>query len=386
MTTFDQANYPRVCFLAGTLEHGGAERQLFYMLQALCQQGRPVPRVLCLDRGQFWEGRIKSLGVPVTWVGQSQSRLARLVRIIRELRLDPPDLLQSQHFFANAYVGLAGFLLGLNAIGAMRNEGEVEMRSNGMIGGWLNLHLPPIIAANSRLAIDQAVARGIPRSRLHFLPNVVDTRRFKPNGALAAERPLTLLAVGRLAKQKRFDRFISALGRVRNELGFEVRGWIAGPSQDCELRDELEAQAAQLGLLPQGLQFLGGVSDMSPLYQQADLCVLTSDFEGTPNALLEAMGSGLPVVATKVGGVPDIVQHGRTGFVVDRGDLDGLVAALVELARNSALRKEMGLLAREYVEEHHSLERLPYYLNSLYNLVLPARKAWKLGVAQGTAA
>src|SRR5438552_2192864 len=239
-----------ICFLAGTLEHGGAERQLFHMLQALRQRGA-APRVLCFDRGQFWEEPIRSLGVSVTWVGRRQSRLARLVCVLRELRNDRPDLFQSQHFFANAYVGLSAFLLGVNGIGAMRNEGAAEMLANGPIGGRLHLHLPRIIAANTRVAIAQAIARGVPPSRLYFLPNVVDTQRFKPEGGAAAPRKLsglTLLAVGRLTKQKRFDRFISVLGRLRAESNAEVRGWIVGPAQDHGLRKELEAQAARLGL------------------------------------------------------------------------------------------------------------------------------------------
>src|SRR5262245_24237015 len=93
----------KICFMAGTLEHGGAERQLFYMLQALCRRGA-TPRLLCLDRG-VWEDAIRSLGISPTWVGQRQSRFARLIRVLKELRDDPPDLFQSQHFFANAYVG-----------------------------------------------------------------------------------------------------------------------------------------------------------------------------------------------------------------------------------------------------------------------------------------
>ncbi len=372
----------RICFLAGTLEHGGAERQLYYMLRALCQVGI-TPRVLCLDKGQFWEAPIQSLGVFVTWVGQRQSRLLRLARVLRELQKEPPDLFQSQHFFANAYAGLAECLMGVRAIGAMRNEGAAELRENGPIGGWLNLHLPRILAANSRLAIKQAIARGVPAEHLYFLPNVVDTVRFKPAGH-SAQRPVTFLAVGRVTKQKRFDRFISALGCLRTEFNLNVRGWIVGPAQDPGLRNDLEAQAAGLGLFPDCLQFLGGVSDMRPLYEGADVCVLTSDFEGTPNVLLEAMASGLPVVATKVGGVPEIVQHGTTGFVVEPEDSVGLVKNLAELTRNSPRRKEMGDSAREYVVKQHSLERLPTYLQGLYRLALPPRLAWRLGVLDGS--
>ncbi len=374
----------KICFLAGTLEHGGSERQLFYMLEALRQQGA-APRLLCLDRGEYWEGAIRSLGVPITWVGQRQSRLARLVRVLKELREDPPDLFQSQHFFANAYVALTARVLGVGSIGAMRNEETAERRGNGRLGGWVNLHLPRVIAANTRVAIRQAVTRGLSPSRLHFLPNVVDTQRFKP-GSGSGERPLTLLAIGRVTKQKRFDRFISAVARLRTQVDLKVRAWIAGPAQDEGLRTQLEAQATELGLLPGCLEFLGGVSDMISLYLQADACVLTSDFEGTPNVLLEAMASGLPVVATSVGGVPEIVRHGETGFLARPDDMAGLVAALVRLVKDAPLRAAMGRRARAYIEQNHSLTRLPRYLYELYDRALPSRCPWKLGVVEGTSA
>ena len=370
----------KICFLAGTLEHGGAERQLFYMLQALRARGVAV-RVLCLNCGEFWEKPIQSLGVSVTWVGQRQSRLARLVRVLREVRTDRPDVLQSQHFFANAYVGVVAHLLGICGIGAMRNEGTAELRANGPVGGRLNLRLAPFIAANSRLAIQQARAYGVSAASLCFLPNVIDTGLFRP-GRNRAERPLTLLSVGRIVKAKRFDRFISALGRLRSELKLDVRGWIAGPVQDKGLRQELEAQSARLGLFPKHLQFLGRVSDIGPLYRRADVCVLSSDFEGTPNVLFEAMASGLPVVATKVGDVPDIVLQGETGFVVEKDDADGLTAALAELVKNEPRRIEMGHRARQYVEAHHSLERLPAYLEKLYDQVLAPQRPRSLGAIE----
>jgi glycosyltransferase involved in cell wall biosynthesis len=357
-----------ISFLAGTLEHGGAERQLFYMLEALRQRGA-APRVLCLDRGQFWEAAIRSLGVPVAWVGQRQSRLARWMRVLKELLSHRPEVLQSQHFFANVYVGMSARLLRLCDIGAIRNETAAELRVNGRIGGWLNLHLPRFIAANSLGAIRQAAALGLSPSRLHFLPNVVDTWQFKP-ASTEGGRPLTLLCVGRIVKEKGFDRFIAALGRLRSELKLDVRGWIAGPTQNKDLRQKLEAQADALALWPDRLQFLGSVSNMAPIYQEADVCVLTSEFEGTPNVLLEAMACGLPVVASRVGGVPDIVVEGESGYLVDPGDADALTAALAEVVRNDARRKEMGRRAREFVEANHSLERLPSYLQKLYDKAL----------------
>jgi glycosyltransferase involved in cell wall biosynthesis len=113
---------------------------------------------------------------------------------------------------------------------------------------------------------------------------------------------------------------------------------------------------------------------MRAVYHEAAVCVLTSDFEGTPNVLLEAMASGLPVVATNVGGVPGIVQHGRTGFLHEPDDLEGLVANVFDLVTNSRLRTEMGQRARAFVEERHNLQRLPAYLSGLYQRAVPTKR------------
>jgi glycosyltransferase involved in cell wall biosynthesis len=365
----------RICCFAGTLGQGGAERQLFYTLQALRQSGAAAS-VLCLDRGAFWEEPIRRLGIPVTWVGQSSSRLKRLFRITKELKKNPADIIQSQHFYTNVYASLPAMLLNIGGVGAMRSNGASEVAQSGRFGGRLNLRLPKILAANSKTAIRYAIEHGVPRSRLYFLPNVVDTEQFYLKSRVP-NRPVTLVAVGRLTREKRLDRFLSILARLRTEHQLNVRGLIVGPTRaDQDLRPKLEEQAARLGLLPDGVQFRGSVSDMASVFGEAEICVLTSDYEGTPNVLLEAMASGLPVVATRVGGVPDIIREGQTGFLLAPDDLDGQAAALVELIRNVDRRREMGNMARSYVELNHSMQRLPGQLEQLYRRALPAaRKA-----------
>jgi glycosyltransferase involved in cell wall biosynthesis len=112
---------------------------------------------------------------------------------------------------------------------------------------------------------------------------------------------------------------------------------------------------------------------MPSIYRQATIFVLTSEHEGTPNVLLEAMAAGLPVVATNVGGVPEIVQRGRTGFLAAEDNMDELVKITGELVQNSSLRTEIGARARSYVEQTHSVHRLPVYLADLYDLALGNR-------------
>jgi glycosyltransferase involved in cell wall biosynthesis len=355
----------KVCFLAGALGQGGAERQLYYMLCTLQQHGAE-PRVLCLTRGEFWEDRIRELGVPVRWVGANRSRIRRVRQIMAELRANPPDLLQSQHFYTNIYVTAAARALGLREIGALRNNGINEVGEFSRLFGRFSLRAPRVIAANSRSGIENAVTLGVPRSRLRFLPNVVDTSQFTPSRRLD-NKAVQLLTVGRMVPQKRFDRFLRTLARVRARSRTPVRGAIVG---DGPLRVQLESYAATLALVPSDLQFHAVEPEMASVYQDADVLVLTSDWEGTPNVVLEAMACGLPVVATRVGGLTDILRDGETGRLVEPNDEVGLAAAVLQLVTNSEKRRAYGRRAREFVEQYHALPRLASDLGGLYDAVL----------------
>ena len=359
----------RVCFLAGTLGQGGAERQLFYILRALRQSGA-VPRLFSLDQNEFWEQPIKELGVPITWIGRAKSKIGRLMRPLRELRQDRPTVLQSQHFFTNAYVGAAARLLGLSSVGALRSNGRMESRDCGSAGGWLNLRAPRVMAANSRTAIRYAVDHGVPAARLFLLSNVVDTGRFSPAGC-PGDPAIRLISVGRLIHSKRFDRFISLVAQLRQELHLEIKGTLVGAGP---LSASLWAQVEKLGLPASALELRGPIAEMAPVYQEADIFVLTSECEGAPNVLLEAMACGLPVVADNVGGVPELVRHGRDGFLVEPNNDESLVAALTRLIRDPQLRFTMGRNARAHMEADFSLECLPARLRRLYDLALTPRE------------
>ncbi len=364
----------KISFLAGTLGGGGAERQLFYMLQTLRDAGAEA-RVLSLDRGACWEQPIRDLGIPVTWVGQDRSRPRRLGRIICALIRHPSEVIQSQHFYTNAYAGAAARALRRVSIGALRSNGRFDLLGCGRLGGLLNLRLPHRLAANSENGLAFAIRHGVIAARASLLPNAVDTAWFKP-AANSADDPLQILAVGRLTREKRFDRFLQILRQLRQEHGLRARGVVVGAGRpDQDLRPELEHLARSMGLLPDGVVFLGGAPDLRRVYQQSALCLLTSDHEGTPNVLLEAMACGLPVVATRVGGVPEIVRDGWTGFLSAPEDVPGLISAVLRLARRPDLRRQMGARARAHVEERHGLRQLEPHLGRLYQAALGPRAA-----------
>jgi glycosyltransferase involved in cell wall biosynthesis len=350
----------KICFIAGTLGQGGAERQLFYILRALCRS-RAIPHVLCLTRGEFWEQRILELGIKVTWVGQGKSKLSRLARIVAELRKHPADVLQSQHFYTNLYAVAAARALGLREVGAIRCDGKSELRENGVVAGYLSLRAPRLIAVNSRAAIRNAITLGATAERLCFLPNVVDTDHFKFVDRTQRDT-IRIVAVGRLVEQKNLDLFLRMIARVRQH-SQKIKAAIfgAGPQQT-----ELERLARDLGLLPDVVEFRGLVPDMAPVYRETDILVLTSDWEGTPNVVLEAMASGLTVVARRVGGLPEIIQHGETGLLTENGNEDVIANAVLMLVCDSNLRLTMGRRGAEFVAANYSPQQLPSFLTDIY--------------------
>lgn len=356
----------KVCFLAGTLGRGGAERQLIHMLKALKGAGVRT-RVLCLTEGEALEKEIRAIGIEVTWVGKSGWRLLRLLRIVRELRRETPDIVQSAHFYTNLYAAIAGRFLRITSIGAIRNDLTSELASNGILG-WGQLHLPRNLIANSEFARQRAIIRGIRADSIHFVPNVVETngsgtpcsRNSNRNGS--ARSQLQVLFAARLTDQKRPDRFLQALRRIaerRPDLDF--RATIAG---DGPLRAGLESLTATLGL-SNCVEFRGELADLTPLFARSDLMVLTSDWEGTPNVLLEAMGYGVPVVATNVGGVSGLVCDGVTGLLADIED-DSVADSIQALMENPELRNRLGESGRQFVLEGHSSVRLAQSLMEIY--------------------
>ena len=355
-----------VCFLAGTLGRGGAERQLTYMLRALGQAGVST-RVLCLTRGEPFEHEIDALGVRVDWVGTSGSRLVRLYRIIEALRCRPADILQSVHFYTNLYATLAARVVGIRDIGAIRNDlSSEELKENGM-AGRRQLTFPRHLIANSILARQRAISHGISPDRIDFVRNAVDPKWLNKKPVTNGHRKMRILFVGRLTKQKRPDDFVRVISRVVPQFPNRfVKARIVGVGP---MRPQLETLARELGLGPETLEFLNERGDMDLVYREADLMIMTSEWEGTPNALLEAMACGVPVVATRVGGIPEILTAGR-GLLTEPQDEDGMTAAVVRLIDDPIMRRDLSQRGREYIARVHSLDVLQTQLMGTYQKVL----------------
>jgi glycosyltransferase involved in cell wall biosynthesis len=187
------------------------------------------------------------------------------------------------------------------------------------------------------------------RFEIPVIPNGVDLERYKTDGRdWSAPR---LLSVGRIVHQKGLDLAMHALGGLK-ELNWEWR--IAGDGPEM---GSLQALAQELGIEDR-VKFLGWQSRQQLIenYKHANVFLFPSRHEGMPNAVLEAMASELPVVATCISGNEELVTDGVTGCLVPSEDIEGLQSALKKILNDPALRQQMGIASRRRVEENYSWE------------------------------
>jgi glycosyltransferase involved in cell wall biosynthesis len=209
--------------------------------------------------------------------------------------------------------------------------------------------------AMSRLIRDEMVAAGVPGERIRLLPHGVDTQRFTPaspeeRASLRARLslPAGILAVytGRLLRGKGLETLVDALAdpSVPGELAAVLVG--SGEGQALDATPDLRRRVAEAGLA--GRVVFAGRSDRVEDYlRAADLFVFPSVFEALGISLVEAAACGLPAVASRTGGIVDVVEDGSSGLLVAPGDVRELAQALAALARDPARREAMGARARE---------------------------------------
>jgi glycosyltransferase involved in cell wall biosynthesis len=359
----------KVCFITGTLGRGGAEKQLVFMLRAL-QNAGIESRVLCLTKGESYEEEIKALGVVIEYVGGVGNQLRRLGTIIRNLRKQTPDIVQSSHFYTNIYAALAGKAVKIPSIGAVRSNLTSELKGH-KFSGRFQISLPNFLIANSDFARRGLIERGIATEKVEFVRNVVEIALDESEISLKPKQNITFLFVGRLGREKRADRFVRlADALVKKFPAKTLRFQITG---DGSLRKELEKQVQACSSLTGKFEFLGERREMSGIYRKADVLVLTSDYEGTPNVILEAMAHALPVIATRVGGTPEILTE-ECGILVEREDESSLMQAASDLIEAPQRRSQLGLKGFRYVKNNHSFDNLAGHLTKIYDRLLNRRE------------
>jgi glycosyltransferase involved in cell wall biosynthesis/GNAT superfamily N-acetyltransferase len=284
-----------------------------------------------------------------------------LVRFIKKTR---PTVLHARNFSIWPEAALAHALtktpLVVSYHGA--DPGVPPLSKRVLVRGLVEItdHVFAVSAAAKALIVEQY---GLPGERIDVIPNGVDTHRFSPSKGTVDRKDSRVVIgnVGRLFAVKNLALLLRAGGELKARgLDFEIV--IAGDGPD---KDALKALARSLGIADR-VRLLGRTEDIPNLLRSFDVFALTSDLEGHPNALLEAMATGLPCVATQVASVPEALDGGRAGILIRPNDQKDLADAIERLATDASLRKKLGDEARARVIEAYGEEKTLDDYASLY--------------------
>jgi glycosyltransferase involved in cell wall biosynthesis len=345
----------RLLYLVGQLRPGGLERQLYYLLQAMDREHyRPEVVVWNVRENNVYASQIRALGLAVHFFPAELSAGAKLKEFRRLVGKLNPQVVHSYSFHTNfaAHWATAGTLV--VPMGSIRSDFTYDNKSNGPLLRRLSSRWPRHQITNNSLAAD-----AVRRSRSFFVPervytvrNGLDLEQFRSLPFTPARR-VRIVGVGSLIRVKRWNLLLdAALELKRRGLDFLVRLAGEGP-----LRGSLQQRAQDLGLADR-VEFRGHTDDIPGLLSDATFLAHTSDNEGCPNVVMEAMACGRAVVATDAGDVPYLVEDGKTGFVVRRGDDTALAARMATLITQNDLCRRMGEAGRFKAEREFRLDRL----------------------------
>lgn len=345
----------RILYVVGQLSsYGGLERQLYYLLEGMgLHRYRPGVVVWGTHIQDGFSAAIQSMGVSLYFINENDPPLTKLLMLQSLVKKLSPEVVHSYSFFTNFAAWWSTLGTEATPVGSIRSNFVSERQLAGHMLGRLSARWPRTQICNSIAAMGmvQRTCDPFKPSRLRVVRNRLDIDCFKADAPFPSE-PL-LIAVGRLSPQKRWDRLVRAVSTIAKKgIRFSVHQVGVGP-----LREHLEEQAGHLGV-DHLIKFLGFRHDIPRLLAESTFLVHTANDEGCPNVVMEAMAAGRAVVATDAGDIPYLVEDGKTGFVVPRGDEEALADRMMTLISNHDLCLQMGKNARRKAEKEFGLRYL----------------------------
>jgi glycosyltransferase involved in cell wall biosynthesis len=369
---FDMNKHRReIAFITGQLGLGGAERQLFLLATGLLQKGWQVSVInMSHQQGEYWEHVLCESKIPVHKIQMNLSRLHRLFEIRDILKATRISLVHSWTMHTNFYAAVGGRLAGIPI--RMGSERANHHASRRALGRWYYLSLwgQDALITNSKQEAAFLQSHR-PNLRVNVVPNGVEMPRdamrlqikqeLRTRLGISTSSPI-IGAVGSMVPRKNFSLLIQALKLLaKREVPFTLVLIGDGP-----LLSDLKQQATSC-LPKDSCLFLGAIPNAMTWYAAFDIhCMTSINQEGMPNVVMEASAAGLPVVASNVAGVPELVEDGITGFLVEPNNINCLAEYLQKLMLDPNLRQRMGKAGREKMIREFSVEAMVARMVKIY--------------------
>lgn len=358
----------RIAHVVTTLAIGGLEKVVLDLVRGRDQKAFSA-QVLCLDESGVLQRDFAAVGVPVDVIGTRGSVPRRILRLARRLKTLRPDVLHTHNPQAHLHGAWAAKLARVPVVVHTRHgQNRADRPALAMLSRVATAWTARFVAVSEAAARMSREREGVPASKLMVIRNGIDLERFP-----APERWPSLprgraVTVGRLDPIKDHATMLRAVRLAADRIpGLRLDIVGDGPS-----RQDLEALRAAFGL-DDRVSFHGYHADVMPFLSGADVFVLSSLSEGISIALLEAMASGLPVIATDAGGNREVILDGRTGHLTPVGSAEALADAIVRLESDPGAIERMGRASRLRIEKEFSLQHVVARYEEIYRLSLAER-------------
>ena len=351
----------KVLVATDEMEVGGSQRQITNLLTGIDQE-KVEPVLLYFRKNSFLVDQIKASGVRVHYLPKN-GRIdpGFLVKLVRFLATEKFDVIHAYSLTAELWLAIARmFARAPRIISSIRSTYDNYAWWQWRLKHWVTAQ-SALVISNSKMAADQAFARmALPTSSCAVVYNGIRSPSMQhplPADRLTsrADSDFILTFVGRLGPEKNLPCLLRALHRLEEDSQQQgkrrrIGVWLVGDGGE---RAKVEEKIAELGL--EGVDMLGERRDVEALFAHSDAVVLPSIREGLSNAILEAMAGGKPVIASAVGGSPEIVRHEENGLLFPSNDDRALADAIARLHDAPSLRAKLGASAKTDVAERFSV-------------------------------
>ena len=375
------------------LAEGGTEGQVMNLVDRLDLSKFDV-RFACFNRAGRFLPFLEARGIPVTPYAIKRfydlRALRQQARLANDIRRHRVDIVHSYNFYGNVFAVPAGRLARMPVVVAsIRSMGEMYTPLQRRVHRYV-CRLADCVLTNAEAIRQSLVAEGYDAAKIRVIRNGIDVRslrgtadggpRFRLAFALPADAPIVAV-LARLGTIKGLEYFLEAAVGVAQRFPRARFALVGGGTfikdgrkEPRDYRRELEAMARRLGLEGR-VVFTGVRNDVADVLSQVAVSVLPSLSEGIPNTALESMAAGVPVVATRVGGIPEAVEDGATGLLVAPRDPAALARAIGLVLEDRDLAWRLGQAGRERVIQHFGLDDMVRQTEALYASLLERRRA-----------
>lgn len=352
-----------ILHITGQLETGGAERQMCELVTRLDRK-KYNPMVCCLGNDGPVGDSIREAGIRVDIVRKRRRYDVTVIpRLIEVIKREKIDIVHTWQFTAGSWGRVAARLAGLSAVIFSERRGGFYERDYERLVDRILAKITGTVICNTRIAAQIMIKQlGISRKKVTYVYNGIGLDEFdcksssrQSRGELGLSPNIPVVGIiANLRFHLKGHRYFLRAARLVVQRIPRTRFLIIG---DGAIRDQIVGFARDLNL-SENVLFLGQRDDVPQLLSAVDVSVLASLREGFPNAIVESMAAARPVVATDVGGIPELVIHGKTGFLVPPKDPDAMAKSIIKLLQNKRMAVEMGLQGRKRIDRYFTMDRM----------------------------